>query len=80
MINKELNQNVLSTRRLHHACPELRLFVQRVIVRAVQLVDVNTGRRGQTAVMADEHVKGLHGRKKKNMTRLNNIYNYLYFC
>lgn len=78
-INKELNQNVLGTRRLHHARPELRLFVQRVIVRAVQFVDVNAGRRGQTAVMADEHVKGLHGRKKKkNMTRLNNIYNYLY--
>ncbi len=50
---------VFATGGLHHARPELRLFVQRVAVWAVQLVDVYTGRRGQAAVVADEHVEGL---------------------
>lgn len=59
-----------STRRLHHARPELRLFVQRVAVGAVQLVDVYTWCCGQTAVMADKHVKRLYGRKKKNTQSL----------
>lgn len=47
----------LLTGRLHHAGPELGLFVQRVIVGAAQLVDVHTGWCAHAAVVADEHVK-----------------------
>lgn len=55
---------VVSTRGLHHARPELRLFVQRVVLGALQLVDVNAGCCGQAAVMTDEQVKSL--KRKRN--------------
>lgn len=37
--------------------------MQRVVVRALQLVDVHTGCSGQAAVVADKHVKGLYEEK-----------------
>ncbi len=54
--------------------------MQRVAVGAFQLVDVYAGCCGQAAVMADEHVKRLFGRKRQNKikTFLCNIHSTLY--
>lgn len=49
----------LLTGCLHHAGPEPGLLVQRVVVRAAQLVDVHAGWRTHTAIVADEHVEVL---------------------
>lgn len=47
----------LLTGRLHHAGPEAGLLVQRVIIRAAQLIDVHAGWCAHAAVVADEHVE-----------------------
>lgn len=45
------------TGRFHHACPELWLLVERVIVWAAELVNMHTRWSADTAVVADEHIK-----------------------
>lgn len=52
-------ETTLLTGRLHHAGPEARLLVQRVIIRATQLVHMHTGWRANTAVVTHEHVEVL---------------------